>query len=107
MESPLDRPTTSPPSPMGIFNKVLLINLGIMVAYTILTSFGKDEYMAVNALLIVVHMLICLLSGLILLIPSLKQRQLAQGQLLSGVLVLLIGFGACLGKMMIIEALRT
>jgi hypothetical protein len=107
MESPLDQSPEPPVAPKSVFNRVLLINLGIMLAYVVLTAFMQDMYLILTAFLIVVHTLICLISGLIFLIPSIRRVPLAQGLLLSALLVLLIGFGACIAKAAILEPFKT
>lgn len=106
MYDPLDQPDSPynapPPMPLG---KVVLINFGIMLVYMILSSFadsgsgGGEAGMAgllLDAMLLTLQVGINIFGGVILLFTT--RRQVGRAMLLSGLLIGIIGFGACIGK---------
>ena len=95
-------PDPTPPMPLG---KVMLINFGIMLAYMFLTglAFGNDSgseaglaSLIFDATLLTLQIGIIILVGVILLFSA--NRHVGKAMLLSGLLMAVIGFGACLGK---------
>ncbi len=104
-EDPLDQPhlppaDPQPPMPLG---KVVLINFGIMIAYMTLTALANTTQaeagmasLILDAMLLVLQVTINVIGGVILLFTS--QKHVGRAMLLSGLLVAIIGFGACIGK---------
>jgi hypothetical protein len=104
-EDPLDHPQDTPveptqPMPLG---KVALINFGIMFVYMILTatmdnsgSEGGLASLIFDAFLLVFQVGINIIGGAILLFTT--RKHIGRAMLLSGLLVGIIGFGACVGK---------
>lgn len=86
---------------MSDIKKNVGINLFVMLAYMILiniTSVGRERELAVlvfSALAVGVHVAISILVAIIFFI---QKNPRAKAFLLSAVLVLLIGFSACLGS---------
>lgn len=106
-EDPLDQPENTPvqPTPPMPLGKVALINFGIMFVYMILTATmdnsgsGGEAGLAsliFDATLLTFQVAINIIGGLILLFTS--QKHVGRAMLLSGLLVGIIGFGACIGK---------
>ena len=76
---------------------ILLANLGIFAAYTLLSfALSPKEGMIYHAFFIVIHVIISFLIGLIRLIFV---RDATDGgvYILSAALILVIGFGTCVG----------
>lgn len=102
-QSPFERPK---PMPLG---KVVLINFAVMIAYmalstVLLTEGGSEAEMGVlivDAFLIVAQVGLNLVLGMIFLFTDFRQVGLAM--IISAFLVGVVGFGACLGKMAVIE----
>lgn len=102
MEEILDQPTTPPQQPKKMpIGKAVLFNFGIMLAYMALTGVGQGEAglgnMATDALLILAQVGLNLLVGLIMLFNE-ESRNLGAALLISGLIMGVIGFGACIGK---------
>ncbi len=79
-------------------SRILLLNLLVLLAYSVLTHWlGTDGLgnLLLNALLIAAHCFLCLLAWMILALTG--QKEAGKDFLLSFLLVLLIGFGSCLG----------
>jgi hypothetical protein len=104
-EDPLDQPENTPiePTPPMPLGKVALINFGIMFVYMLLTATidhsGSEAGLAgliMDAMLLTFQVAINILGGVILLFTS--QKHIGRAMLLSGLLVGIIGFGACIGK---------
>ncbi len=104
-EDPLDQPDLpplDPPPPMPL-GKVVLLNFGIMLVYMTLSSLvdqgGSEAGLAgliFDAFLLVLQVGINVIGGAILLFTT--RKHIGRAMLLSGLLVGIIGFGACLGK---------
>ena len=76
---------------------ILLVNLGIFAAYTLLAfALSPKEGMIYHAFFIVIHVIISFLVGVIRLIFS-KGDSDGGAHILSAALVLVIGFGTCMG----------
>ncbi len=76
---------------------VLLVNLGIFTAYTLLSFvISPREGMIYHAFFIVIHVIISFLIGLIRLI-FVKDATDGGVYILSAALILVIGFGTCMG----------
>ena len=76
---------------------ILLVNLGIFAAYTLLSFvISPKEGMIYHAFFIVIHVIISFLIGLIRLI-FVKSATDGGVYILSAALVLIIGFGTCMG----------
>ena len=101
MNEPLDQPARSAdPQPKMPFGKVMLINLGIMLVYMTLSGVGTGHDfgpLIIDAFGIVFQVGINVLGGVGLLFSD-DRRHVGKAMLLSGLLVGLIGFGACIGK---------
>ncbi|MCW5924778.1 MAG: hypothetical protein KIS77_20840 [Saprospiraceae bacterium] len=102
MHEPLDQSTHphEPPQKMPL-GKVVLINFGIMLFYLAVTGIGKGhDYgpILLDAMAIVAQTGINLIVGLVLTIGSTHHKPLGKAMMLAGLLVGVIGFGACLGK---------
>lgn len=101
MDQPLDQfSAPADPRPPMPFGKVMLINLGIMLVYMTLSGVGTGhDYgpLIIDAFGIVFQVIINVLGGVGLLFSE-QRRHVGKAMLLSGLLVGLIGFGACIGK---------
>ena len=104
-EYPLDQPDLPPldPQPPMPLGKVVLINFGIMLVYMTLSGLidqgGSEAGLAgliFDAFLLVLQVGINVIGGAILLFTT--RKHIGRAMLLSGLLVGIIGFGACLGK---------
>jgi hypothetical protein len=85
--------------------QILLVNVGIFAAYTLLSYLmSLSEGIIYHALFIVAHVIIAFLIGLIRLV-FVKNSSDGGAYILSAVLVLVIGFGTCVGIGNIIGAL--
>lgn len=87
--------------------KILGINLGIFAAYTLLSYLMgyKDASGAFfHAFFIAIHVIISFLIGIIRLI-TVKENSDGGAFILSAVLILVIGFGTCLGITQLMEQL--
>jgi len=102
---PLDQPDLPPadPQPPMPLGKVVLINFGIMLAYMALSGLmyqGESEAglasLVFDAFLLVLQVGINVIGGAILLFTT--RKHIGRAMLLSGLLVGIIGFGACIGK---------
>ena len=76
-------------------NKVLRVNAIIFVAYTLLSLLGGSSAVIFHAFFIAIHVGLCFLIGIVRGL-SLKNEN-AKYYFLSAALVLLIGFGNCMG----------
>ena len=99
-EEPLDHfPPPIHPKPASPVGKVVLLNFGIMLFYLTVSGVGSDMgSILLDSMGIVLQTAINLFGGVILLIFSEEKRPIGKAMLLSGLLVGVIGFGACLGK---------
>ncbi|MCC2546495.1 hypothetical protein LJY25_08575 [Hymenobacter sp. BT175] len=82
-------------SPTG---PVLLLNLLVLLVYSVLTHWLSTDGLGsvlLNALFIALHCFLCLLAWMVLALTGRKET--GKDFLLSFLLVLLIGFGSCLG----------
>jgi hypothetical protein len=97
----LDQPTQPERRPEMPLRQVLLINLGIMLAYMGLTFVSNisdaESSLFIDAFLIMAQVGINLLLGFILVFMA-STRYLGAAMLISGFLIGLIGFGTCMGK---------
>lgn len=97
----LDQPTQPDPRPEMPLRKVLLINLGIMLAYMGLTYAGNssdaEASLFFDAFLIMAQVGLNLLLGFILVFMA-STRYLGAAMLISGFVIGLVGFGTCMGK---------
>jgi hypothetical protein len=81
---------------------ILLVNLGIFAAYTLLSFvISPKEGMVYHAFFIVIHVIISFLIGLIRLI-FVKDSSDGGVYILSAALILVIGFGTCVGLMQVL-----
>ncbi len=101
LNEPLDQPENPfKPHPKMPFGKVVLINFGIMLFYLTVTGIGKGhDYgpILLDAMAIVAQTGINLVVGLFLLFSK-ENRHIGRAMMLAGLLVGVIGFGACIGK---------
>lgn len=100
MNEPLDQPEAPfKPHPKMPLGKVVLINFGIMLLYLATTGIGKHDYgpILLDAMAIVTQTGINLVVGLFLLFSK-ENRHIGRAMMLVGLLVGVIGFGACIGK---------
>ena len=81
-----------PPNPR---NNILKVNAIIFVAYTLLSLIGGNSAVIFHAFFIVIHVALCFLIGIGKAISS--KNEGAKYYFLSAGLVLLIGFGTCMG----------
>jgi cytosine/uracil/thiamine/allantoin permease len=87
-----DAPLNPPPKvPLG---KIALINFVVLLAY--IGLFDSDKYLVLHAFAIVIQFFLNFLVGLILLLT--KHKHIGRAMLLSSFLVLIVGFGLCIGK---------
>lgn len=84
-----------PAKPQPPLKWIYGINLAILFLY--ITFVHPDPYLAGKAFCIVVHVAFNLLAGIVLLFIK-SRRYLASTFFMSALLVLLIGFGACLAR---------
>jgi len=101
MNEPLDQ-LTAPlhPRPKMPLGKVVLVNFGIMLFYLTVTGIGKGhDYgpILLDAMALVAQTGINLVVGLFLLFSK-ENRHIGRAMMLAGLLVGVIGFGACIGK---------
>ncbi len=98
---PLDQPSAPfNPQPKMPLGKVVLINFGIMLLYLVVTGIpnGHDYGpLALDAMAIVLQTAVNLLGGLGLLFSD-DKKHVGRAMMLAGLLVGVIGFGACIGK---------
>ncbi len=94
MEAPLDI-NELPPRPDNHFRLIAGVNLVILLIYIV--AIKPDPYLAGKAILIVLQTILNLLVGIILLFVRSKKIY-AKPFFLSALLVLLVGFGACLAR---------
>ncbi len=94
METPLDINEMSP-KPNNQFRVIAGVNLAILMIYIV--AIDKDPYLAGKAILIVAQAILNLLIGVVFLFVRSKKIY-AKPFLLSALLVLLVGFGACLAR---------
>ena len=95
---------------MASFGKVAGINLGLMLLYSMLTlginpTSGHDAPLAVAAtmaMFLVVHFFVLLVVSIALLIAG--KKSLAKSGFLSLLVVLLVGFGTCIGLTSVVGA---
>ncbi len=76
-------------------NKILRVNAIIFVAYTLLSLLGGSSAVIFHAFFIVIHVALCVLIGIAAAVSSKSDD--AKYHFLSAGLVLLIGFGICMG----------
>ena len=94
MSEPLDSVFDERPNPSND-KRIMLANLVILAIYTIFCfAFPKNGGSLLDAILIVIHVSLCVLLGIIMTIAS--KGDSSKGFFLSALLVLLIGFGSCL-----------
>jgi hypothetical protein len=94
METPLDFQETQP-KPNNQFKIIAGINLGILLLYIV--AIGSDPYLAGKAILIVFQVMLNLIIGIVCLAVG-RWKPFAKSFFLSSMLVLLVGFGACLAR---------
>ena len=104
MDAPLDQlsspssGTLQPKMPLG---KVVLINFGIMLLYLVVTGIPQGQDfgpLLFDAMAIVAQTAGNLFGGLGLLLFSQEKRHIGRAMLLAGLLIGIVGFGACIGK---------
>jgi uncharacterized membrane protein HdeD (DUF308 family) len=84
--------------------KILLINLGIFAVYTVFSYLiAPKEGMIFHAFFIAVHVIINFLIGVVSLITDSKNSN-GGSYILSAALILLIGFGTCIGISQLVGA---
>jgi hypothetical protein len=86
---------------------ILLVNLGIFAAYTLLSylmGYKDASGGFFHAFFIAIHVIISFLIGIIRLI-AVKSNSDGGAYILSAVLILVIGFGTCVGMMQLMEQL--
>ncbi len=81
-----------PPNPR---NNILKVNATIFVVYTLLSLLGGSGAVIFHAFFIAIHVAFCFLIGIAAAISSKNEN--AKYYFLSAGLVLLIGFGTCMG----------
>ena len=91
MNELLDTNNTPPPT---YYKRILAVNMAILAFYT-LYAFASNDGALTDAILIFGHVVICFTAGLAAVFTSHKDA--AKGFFLSAGLVLLVGFGSCLG----------
>ena len=100
-DEPLDQfSAPSHPQPRMPLGKVVLINFGIMLLYMMATGIGKGhDYgpIILDAMGIVIQTAVNIFGGLGLLFSQ-ERKHIGKAMLLAGLLVGVIGFGACFGK---------
>ena len=85
--------TNNTPPPI-YYKRILAANMAILAFYT-LYAFASDGGALTDAFLIFGHTVICFTVGLAAVFTS--HKDIAKGFFLSAGLVLLVGFGSCLG----------
>ena len=101
LNEPLDQPTAPlNPRPKMPLGKVALINFGIMLLY--LTATGTSDGQNYTSILLDVIFILLQIAanfivGLVLLFSD-RNKHIGRAMMLAGLLVGVIGFGACLGK---------
>lgn len=100
-DEPLDQfNPPSDPKPKMPLGKVALINFGIMLLYMTISGIGKgNDYgpLIIDALAVLAQTAINIFGGVGLLFFP-ERRHIGKAMLLAGLLVGVIGFGACFGK---------
>ena len=104
METPLDESNTRPPEDNRVFGKILLWNFGLMFAVMLLSSIGGADSVIFDLMFMILQVIVNLLLGLFFIFSQRRNAGLAH--LLSVFLVVLVGFGACAGKLEILGGLR-
>jgi hypothetical protein len=96
--TPEQAPAPKPKMPIG---KVVLINFAIMLCYMAITGAGKGEAglgnLALDAVLVTMQAGLNFLVGFIMVFGD-KTKQIGGALMISGLLVGVIGFGACISK---------
>lgn len=92
-----NHPEERPPMPIG---KVLLVNIGLMLGYMILSGVSSDPEAGIiaDSFLVVAQVGLNLAAGLVLVFMK-QSRHIGGALLICGFLMGLIGFGSCLGKL--------
>ena len=89
-----NEPSNSRPPLNG--NRILQINAIIFAVYTLISlGSGKEAFFIAQAICIVIHVALCFLIGIIVGFTS--KKEMTKYHFLSAGLVLLIGFGSCIG----------
>jgi uncharacterized membrane protein HdeD (DUF308 family) len=84
---------------------ILQINLAIFSAYTLIAfAYNGKDGSIVHAFLIAGHFIICMVVGLLMLIFTKDQPNKGGAFIMSAGLILLIGFGTCMGLNALINA---
>jgi hypothetical protein len=101
-EQVLDQTTPEPaPKPKMPIGKVVLINFGLMICYMALSGIGKGEEglgnLMIDAVLVTMQAGLNFLVGFIMVFGD-KTKQIGGALMIAGLLVGVIGFGACIGK---------
>ena len=91
MDELLDTNNTPPPTS---YKRILAVNMAILAFYT-LYAFTSDGGAVIDAFLIAGHLIICIVVGVSAALAS--NKDVARGFFLSAGLVLLVGFGSCVG----------
>ncbi len=95
-----NEPNNSRPPLKG--NRILQINAIIFAVYTLISiGSGKEAFYITQAACIAIHVTLCFLMGIIVGFGS--KKEMTKYYLLSSALVLLIGFGSCIGLAALIE----
>ena len=92
MDELLDTNNTPPPT---YYKRILAINMVILAFYTFLAYAPNGGGALSDAFFVAGHVAICFIVGIIATVASKKDT--AKGFYLSAGLVLLIGFGTCIG----------
>ena len=82
-------------------NNILKVNAIIFLVYTLLSLLGGSGAVIFHAFFIAIHVALCFLIGIAAAISSNSEN--AKYYFLSAGLVLLIGFGTCIGFVNIID----
>ena len=82
-------------------NKILRVNAIILVVYTLLSLLGGSGAVIFHAFFIAIHVALCFLIGIAAAVSSNSEN--AKYYFLSAGLVLLVGFGTCMGFVNIID----
>ncbi len=91
----------------SVTKKILGVNLGIFAAYTLLSfvvGFKDGSGGLFHAFFIVAHVILNFLIGLIRLVTA-KNESDGGAYILSAFLILVIGFGTCMGLSTLMEQL--
>ncbi len=101
LKEPLDQfSAPSDPQPKMPLGKEVLINFGIMLFYLIATGMSKGhDYgpLIMDAMAIVIQTAVNIFGGLGLIFSQ-DRKHVGRAMMLAGLLVGVIGFGACFGK---------